>query len=186
MHVLHSSQAGSTEGCQNQNVSIQNPCLFYVLWHGDKFPGNNFLKIFPLSSESMMNFPHWRREKTENSHQRHNGSRASLSQIFSSVLDIEERVCVCVCVCVWDYCFPLFSWPSTFAPVISWGLNSTLRVSALQNSLWREYHRLPDVDETIQKRPICLKSTPANGTSGKIAQAHLSRKWFSTNGFLRL
>ena len=100
MHVLHSSQAGSTEGCQNQNVSIQNPCLFYVLWHGDKFPGNNFLKIFPLSSESMMNFPHWRREKTENSHQRHNGSRASLSQIFSSVLDIEERVCVCVCVCV--------------------------------------------------------------------------------------
>lgn len=96
MHVLHSSQAGSTEGCQNQNVSIQNPCLFYVLWNGDIFPGNNFLKIFALSSESMMNFPHWRREKTENSHQRHNGSRASPSQIFSSVLDHRGT-----CVCVW-------------------------------------------------------------------------------------
>ena len=122
MHALPFSQAGSTEGGQNQNVSIQNPCLFYVLRNGDNFPGNNFLKVFPLSSESMMNFPHWRREKTENSHQRHKSGPAPLSQLLSSVLD-HRGMGVCVC----DYCFPLFSWPSTFAPVVSWGLNSTLQ-----------------------------------------------------------
>ena len=96
MHALPFSQAGSTEGGQNQNVSIQNPCLFYVLRNGDNFPGNNFLKVFPLSSESMMNFPHWRREKTENSHPRHKSGPAPLSQLLSSVLDHRGMG-----VCVW-------------------------------------------------------------------------------------
>lgn len=46
-----------------------------------------------------MNFPHWRREKTENSHQRHNSGPAPLSQLLSSVLD-HGGMGVCVCVII--------------------------------------------------------------------------------------
>lgn len=136
------SQLGSAEGGQNRvcfNLkSMLFPCTMklrqsswkYSIWKENLCPAQKKVWRTSLTGEDR----NWKlKTHTRNSMVVQHPFPTSFPPSSSA-----EEWSVCVC----DYCFPLFSRPSTFASIVSSVLTSTYSISFPQNFLQGEYYGL--------------------------------------------